>query len=198
MKVVGITGSIGSGKSTVASLLEERGALAINADQIAREVTEPDTPAWREIVAHFGEAILEPDRKINRRKLGRIVFADAEELAFLERVVHPRVVSEIAHELKVMDGRFGNSKVVVLDVPLLFEVGLDKLSDITVVVIAEKSVRLKRLLNEGLSRDEAEIRITAQEYKGDLEKLADIIISNDGTLAELKEKVGKLWEQINR
>ncbi|MBE0448393.1 MAG: dephospho-CoA kinase [Actinobacteria bacterium] len=198
MKIVGITGSIGSGKSTVASLLKEKGALVINADQIARDVTEPNKPAWKEIVAHFGESVLKPDRNINRRELGKIVFADLEKMAFLEKVIHPRVIAEIKTELEGIEKKFENGKVVVLDVPLLFEVGLNRLCNTTVVVTAEEGVRLKRLLDQGLSRDEAEMRVAAQRCKESLEKLADIVIKNNGTLTELKEKVKELWERMNR
>lgn len=196
MKIIGITGSIGSGKSTVASLLQEKGALIIDADQIARDVIEPDTPAWEEIVAHFGEAILQPDRKINRGELGRIVFSNPEELVFLNNAVHPRVIAEIETDLEEIKNRFGDGKVVVLDVPLLFEVGLDKLCDVTVIVTAGKDARLERLLGQGFSRDEAERRVVAQDYKENLRGLADIVIINNGTVVDLEKKVEELWEYI--
>lgn len=196
MRVVGLTGPIGSGKSTVTKFFEEKGALVIDADLIAQEVTGPDTPAWKEIVEHFGEAILEFDRKINRRELGRVAFADPEELAFLNRVIHPQVIAEIEERLREIESEFGDGKVVIMDVPLLFEVGLNKLSDITVVVTADRDVRLDRLLKRGISRDEAEDRIESQRNKENLDKSADVVITNNGTVAELKEKVEDLWKRI--
>jgi len=196
MRVIGLTGSIGSGKSTVSGFLKEKGALVIDADVVARDVVEPGKPAWKEIVGHFGEDILEPDRKINRRKLGMVVFADRKELEHLNAIIHPRVIEEIQSQLKSIEREFGDGKIVVVDVPLLFEVGLDKLSDLTVVVAAGKDVRIKRLIGQGLSREEAETRIAAQSGKENLEKLADIVITNNGTVVELREKVEELWKRV--
>lgn len=196
MKIIGLTGSIASGKSTVASMLNKKGAMIIDADLIARDVVEPDKPAWKEIVNRFGDAILRPNREVDRRMLGNIAFKNPEDLAFLNSVIHPQVIAEIDEKLKQMKNEFSNGKVVVLDVPLLIEVGLHKQSDLTVVVSAQKNIRLERLIKQGYSREEAERRITSQAGKEELEKLADVIIENNGTLDELSAKVEDLWRLI--
>lgn len=196
MKVVGITGPIASGKSTVSGLLKEKGASIIDADLIAREAIKPETPAWKEIVAHFGKAILQSDKSIDRRKLGMIVFNNPSEMAFLNRAIHPRVIAEIESGLEAIERRYGDGKVVVIDVPLLFETGLNKLSDITVVVNAEEEIRLGRLISKGVPKDEAKQRIIAQKGKEVFEKLANIVIENNGTPEELERKVDELWERI--
>ncbi len=198
MKLIGVTGSIGSGKSTVASLLAEKGAIVVDADKIAREVIEPGKPAWSQVVERFGEEILNPDRTINRRKLGNIVFGNPSELELLNSIIHPPVIEEIDGIVEQAEKEFGDGKVVVIDAPLLIEVGLHKTCDLTVVVTADKDIRLGRLLSQGLSKKEAESRINAQEGKERLEREADVVIQNNDTLSELKEKVDSLWEQISQ
>lgn len=196
MKIIGLTGSIASGKSTVASMLNEKGAITIDADLIARDVVEPGKPAWKEIVDRFGDTILRPNREIDRRMLGNIVFKDPESLAFLNSVIHPWVIAEIDEKIKRMKNEFSNGEVVVLDVPLLIEVGMHKQSNLTVVVSAQKSIRFERLLKQGYSEEEAENRIVSQSGKEELEKQADVIIENSGTLDELRKKVDDLWRLI--
>ncbi len=196
MKVIGITGAIGSGKSTVASFLKEKGAIVIDADQVAREVVEPGKPAWKQVVDYFGESILLSSGEIDRRELGKRVFGYPEELARLNEIVHPYVITEIERRVEQLRSELKNGQAVVVDVPLLFEAGMHTHCDITVAVTAAKEIRMERLLERGMSRAEIERRMESQKAKDILEQQADVIIENNGTLAELKEKVNELWKRI--
>ncbi|OFW34900.1 MAG: dephospho-CoA kinase [Candidatus Aquicultor primus] len=196
MKIIGVTGPIASGKSAVTALLKEKGAHVIDADIIAREVVEPGRPAWTDIVEYFGESVLRPDQSIDRPELGRIVFGDAKQLSILNEIVHPRVMEEVDSRLRELAGTNSPDAVVVIDVPLLIEVGMNKRCAHTVLVIADEDVRLERLLKKGLSREEAESRVDAQHGKDALAKFADMVIVNNGTLDELKEQTEALWKVI--
>ncbi|MCL6472732.1 MAG: dephospho-CoA kinase [Firmicutes bacterium] len=196
MKLIGVTGPIASGKTMVASLLEEKGAVVINADQIAREVVEPGKPAWHEVVDQFGQDILNEDHNINRRKLGNIVFNNPEKLAILNKIIHPPVIAEIDRRIEEIEKKYMDGKIVIADVPLLIEVGMHKKCDLTVVVTADRQIRIDRLIRQGLTKDEAESRINSQKGKEALEKEADVVIQNNGSLEELKAKVNELWQQI--
>ncbi|HCH00146.1 MAG TPA: dephospho-CoA kinase [Actinobacteria bacterium] len=196
MKIIGVTGPIASGKSAVTALLKEKGANVIDADIIAREVVEPGRPAWTDIVEYFGESVLRPDQSIDRPELGRIVFGDAKQLSILNEIVHPRVMEEVDSRLRELAGTNSPDAVVVIDVPLLIEVGMNKRCAHTVLVIADEDVRLERLLKKGLSREEAESRVDAQHGKDALAKFADMVIVNNGTLDELKEQTEALWKVI--
>lgn len=198
MKLIGVTGPIASGKSTVASLLEEKGAILINADQIAREVVEPGKPAWREVVNQFGRDILDEGYNINRRKLGKIVFNNPEKLAILNKIIHPPVILEIDRRIEEIKKKYMDGKIVIADVPLLIEVGMHKKCDLTVVVTADRQVRVDRLIRQGLTKDEAESRVNSQKGKEALEKEADVVIQNNGSLEELRTKVNELWQKIKR
>ncbi|MBS3908803.1 MAG: dephospho-CoA kinase [Actinobacteria bacterium] len=193
---MGVTGPIASGKSAVTALLKEKGADVIDADEIAREVVEPGRPAWTDIVEHFGESVLRPDQSIDRPELGRIVFGDAEQREALNEIVHPRVIDEVDSRLRELEAINRPDAVVVIDAPLLIEVGMDKRCAHTVVVTADEDIRLERLLKKGLSREEAESRVGAQRGKDALEKFADVVVANNGTLDELKEQTEALWKVI--
>ncbi|MDI6816472.1 MAG: dephospho-CoA kinase [Actinomycetota bacterium] len=196
MKIIGVTGPIASGKSVVTALLKEKGAHVIDADVIAREVVEPGRPAWTDIVEHFGGSVLGPDQNLDRRELGRIVFGDAKQRAILNEIVHPRVMDEVYTRLREMEATNNPDIIVVVDVPLLIEVGMDKRCAHTVVVTADEEIRLERLLKKGFSREEAERRVDAQHGKDALAKFADVVIVNNGTLDELKEQTEALWKVI--
>lgn len=196
MKIIGVTGPIASGKSTVTALLKEKGAHVIDADLVAREVVEPGKPAWAYIVEHFGESVLQPDQHIDRSELGRIVFEDAGQLTALNEIVHPRVMEEVDDRLRELEATSSPEAVVVIDVPLLIEVGMDKRCAHTVVVKADEEIRLERLLEKGLSKEEAESRVDAQHGKDALAKFADVVIANNGTLDGLKEQTEALWKLI--
>lgn len=197
MVVVGLTGGIGCGKSTVAKLLADRGAVWIDADRIAREVVEPGTDGYGEVVKAFGEEILNPDGSIDRPALGRIVFGDDRQRKRLEGIVHPRVGVRILQDVQT---HRDTDHVVVLDVPLLMEVreGSASLADVIVVVAASEDVALERLEQRGLPREDAKARMAAQASLEEKIAAADHVVWNDGSLDELEKKVDELWRTLFR
>ncbi len=195
MLTVGLTGGIGSGKSAVSALLAERGATVIDADLIAREVVEPGTPGLAEIRAQFGTAVLQPDGALDREALGAVVFADPAQRARLNAIVHPLVGEETARQLQRAEA--AGAAVVVFDVPLLVENGLQDLYDVVVVVAADRQTQLSRLReHRGLSAADAQARIDAQAPLADKLAVADHVVHNDGSRAELAAQVEALWEHL--
>ncbi|MBV9023075.1 MAG: dephospho-CoA kinase [Streptomycetaceae bacterium] len=193
MLSVGLTGGIGSGKSTVSELFASYGALVIDADRIAREVVEPGTLGLAAVVAEFGEEVLRPDRTLDRPKLGAIVFGDQDRLQALNAIVHP-LVSRRSAELEAEAGR---DDVVIHDVPLLTENGLAPLYDVVVVVDAAPQTQLARLVQwRGMDADEARSRMTAQATREQRLAVADLVIDNDGPWDALEPQVRKVWEQL--
>lgn len=181
MILVGLTGGVATGKSTVAKMFKQCGAVVIDADELAHEVVKPGTPAWREIVAFFGKTVLNQDRSLNRQALGSIVFRNPKKRRQLERIIHPRVAREQARLTK-QAARADPTAVVIYDVPLLFEAGIDTRVDKTLVVTADRETQLARLKKRnGLSRVEAIRRIRSQMPLSKKVHLADIVI--DGTLS---------------
>ena len=181
MILVGLTGGVATGKSTVAKMFKQCGAVVIDADELAHEVVKPGTPAWREIVAFFGKTVLNQDRSLNRQALGSIVFRNPKKRRQLERIIHPRVAREQARLTK-QAARADPTAVVIYDVPLLFEAGIDTRVDKTLVVTADRETQLARLKKRnGLSRVEAIRRIRSQMPLSKKVRLADIVI--DGTLS---------------
>ena len=162
MILVGLTGGVATGKSTVAKMFKQCGAIVIDADELAHEVVKPGKPAWREIVKTFGKTVLNPDRTLNRRELGAIVFRSRTKRRQLEHLVHPRVAREQAR-LTRQAARTDPAVVVIYDVPLLFEAGIDKRVDTTIVVTADRKTQIARIKKRnGLSRAEAIRRISSQ------------------------------------
>lgn len=196
MIVLGLTGGIGSGKSTVARLLDKKGALVIDADEVAKESMATGTLIWKKMVKRFGERVLLEDKTIDRRKVGEIVFNDAAELAFLNRLTHPAIAERIKEMLK--EANKSKALVVAVDAPLLAEVGLLPYVDFVVVVTAKRSVRLKRLEKLGFSHAEAEARIQAQTTDDKRVEFADHVIRNEKSLRELERKVEELWQKIQQ
>lgn len=180
MILVGLTGGVATGKSTVAKMFKQCGAVVIDADELAHEVVKPGKPAWRQIVKNFGKAVLNPDRTLNRRELGTIVFRSHTKLRQLEHIIHPRVARE-QMRLTKQAAKKDSQAVVIYDVPLLFEVGIDKRVDNIIVVTADRNTQIARLKKRnGLSRAEAIRRIRTQMPLSKKIRLADIAI--DGTL----------------
>lgn len=181
MVIAGLTGGIASGKSTVSAFLEDAGAIIVDADKFAREVVQKDRPAWREIVDTFGQSILLPDGGINRILLGDIIFNDPAQKQILNRIVHPRVISETATRLAEIEKKQPGS-VVILDVPLLIESGMDTgLSDIIVVYVPEP-VQIQRLMiRDALTQAQALARIRSQMPIEEKKQHATIIIDNSGS-----------------
>ncbi|MFW6718829.1 dephospho-CoA kinase [Streptomyces sp. MAR4 CNY-716] len=193
MLTVGLTGGIGAGKSAVSRLLASYGAVVVDSDRIAREVVEPGTPGLAAVVAEFGDGVLAADGSLDRAKLGGIVFADADRLRALNAIVHPLVRDRSA----ALQEAAGPDAVVVNDVPLLAENDLAGLYDVVVVVDAAPATQLDRLVRlRGMAEDEARARMSAQATREQRLAIADIVVDNDGTQAELAERVRKLWEEL--
>lgn len=196
MILVGLTGGIASGKSTVAKMFKRCGAVVIDADELAREVVRPGKPAWREIVRTFGRHILNPNRTINRPTLGAIVFANKAKLRRLERIVHPRVARE-QQRLTRQAARKDPKAVVIYDVPLLFEAGIDKRVAKTIVVTADRETQIARLRKRnGLTRGEAIRRIRSQMPLAEKRRRADYALDGTTPRQTLTRQVSRLFRQF--
>ncbi|WP_441246679.1 dephospho-CoA kinase [Kitasatospora sp. McL0602] len=190
---IGLTGGIGAGKSAVSGRLAARGAVIVDSDLIAREVVAPGTAGLRAVVAEFGEGVLAPDGALDRPALGALVFADQARLAALNAIVHPLVRARSAE----LESAAGPDDLVVHDVPLLTENGLAPLYDLVVVVDAPDEVRIDRLVRlRGMAEAEARARMAAQATRAARLDIADLVIDNSGTPAELDAQVAGLWEQL--
>jgi dephospho-CoA kinase len=197
MLLVGLTGNIGSGKSTVAQLLSERGATIIDADVLARRAVEVGTAAHRAIVERWGTSVLEPGGMIDRAALRRIVFSEPSELEQLNALVHPEV--ERMRDALVEQARLRGDKLVVCDIPLLFERKMTDAFDRIVLVDAPRPVRLERLVRErGLRETEAMDMIVAQMPAELKRARADFVIDNDGTLTQLDARVADVWGALEQ
>ena len=188
---VGLSGGVGSGKSTVAQLLADHGAVVIDADTIAREVVEPGTPGFDAVVSRFGDGVV-ADGRLDRATLARIVFSDEQARADLNAIVHP-LVGQRSEELAAAAP---SGAVVVYDVPLLVESGLAGRYDLVVIVLASEPVRLARLAARGMNEADARSRIAAQASDEQRVAAADVLIQNDGTIDELDEQVSALWDRL--
>jgi len=198
MKVIGLTGGIGSGKSTVSQFLAGLGAVIIDADKVGHEAFKPDTELWREVVAAFGRQILAPDGDIDRKKLGEIVFGNPEALARLNQIMHPRIYALIKAEIE--EYRRQGVEVVVLEAPVLLEAGrpslVDEVDEVWVTVAPESTV-LRRLKERvGLSEPESLARIRSQLLSEERVRHADVVIDTDCDLDELKARVKELWQRL--
>jgi dephospho-CoA kinase len=196
VQLIGLTGGIASGKSTIARRLAENGAIVVDADRIAREVVEPGTPALAEIVDTFGDSVLREDGSLDRPALGAIVFADGEALLRLNAITHPAV-------LRASTARFDEAAaadpdaVVLYDVPLLVESANEYPFDLIVVAHASADTRVERLVAlRGMERAEAERRIRSQASDEERLAVADVVIDTDGTLAQTLEQTDLLWDRL--
>lgn len=195
MIIVGLTGGLGTGKSTVTNLFRELGAYVVDWDELARRATRPRSKVWKEITKHFGTGILNDDLTINRQKLARIVFSDKRKLAELDRIVHPEVFKEderITDEIASRDP----GALIIKDIPLLFEVGRHRSVDKIIVVSASKRTQLRRLREKGIAREEARSRMKFQLPLEDKAKSADFVIDNDGSLEETRRQVEDLYSLL--
>jgi dephospho-CoA kinase len=196
MPIVGLTGGLASGKSTVARLFQDCGAIVLDADVLARQVVEPGKPAWRDLVRAFGPAILQSDRTVDRKKLAAVVFRDSAKLNKLNRIVHPRVAREQARLTREIT-RKDPQAVVIYDAPLLIEAGAHKRMDRLIVVTADRRTQVTRLqARNGLTRTEALRRIRSQMPLSEKRKRADDVL--DGTLPPetLRIIVTRIFEQL--
>ncbi|WP_127793529.1 dephospho-CoA kinase [Agromyces sp. LHK192] len=196
MYLIGLTGGIASGKSTVARRLYEHGAVHLDADQLARRVVEPGTPALAAIVEAFGTDVLRPDGALDRDRLGRLVFADDAARARLNGIVHP-AVRELSARLIREAGERDPDAIVVYDVPLLVEASVDHPFDLIVVTSAGRKEQVKRLVDErGLEPEHAEARIDAQVDDEERRRIADVVIDTSGTLGHTVSQADALWARI--
>ncbi|CAB4546314.1 MAG: dephospho-CoA kinase [Actinobacteria bacterium] len=189
MLIVGLTGGIGAGKSTVANMFAQLGALTIDADQLARQAIEPGSSGFDEVVAAFGEEIV-ADGDIDRQKLGKIVFKDAAKRKQLEAIVHPRVQEALAAKIKTLSP----GDILIYEIPLLVESGAADRFDYIITVESDIENRLDRLFERGLDEDEAERRIAAQATPAQREAVANRVIINDGVRADLFAECARIWE----
>lgn len=193
--MIGITGGIASGKSSVAERLRTLGAVVLDADLFSREAVEPSKPAWHKIREAFPEVIQE-DLTINRRLLGRIVFADAGKRRILEEIIHPEVLARMQREGQAAEEA---GRIVFAEVPLLYEVGWEQYMASVWVVYADKEVQLERLMcRAGVSREEALQMAASQLPLEEKAKRADKVIDNSGPLAETWRQVDALWKELER
>ncbi len=191
---VGLTGGIGSGKSTVAGMFADRGAVVIDADVIAREVVRPGQPALQEITETFGPDVVSDTGELDRAALASIVFTDEKALAQLNAITHPRIAARTQELMAAADP----DAVVVYDMPLLVENNLTEGWDWVVVVEAPLSQRIDRLRERGVGADNMEQRMAAQASDAQRRAVADVVIVNDGDLSDLSARVDVAWRQVAR
>ena len=195
MVVIGLTGGIASGKSFVSRMLREFGAAIIDADEVAREVVCPGTPAYDEIVHRFGREMLLPDGTLDRERLGRRVFGDRSALEDLNRITHPRILQLIRNRIE--EARERGTEVLVVDAPLLLECGMASMVDEVWLVTAPAQERIRRIMvRDSLSLREAESRLGSQIDVEDAMAQAHFVIDNSGTLDELRSRVKDLWKGL--
>jgi dephospho-CoA kinase len=195
MKIIGLTGGIGSGKSTVAAVLKELGAIVIDLDKIGHEILNPGTPGWQEITETFGPAILSSRGTIDRRKLAHIVFGNPEALVKLNRITHPKIDLEVQSRLKDLEDQ--KADIVVLETALIEAVSWAPRAEQIWVVKASKETTLRRLRRRGMSESESLARMAYQKPPEESIKESLVIINNEGTLDELRSKVVKFWKALH-
>ena len=193
--MIGLTGGIGSGKSTVAAILRELGATVVDADEAAHAVVEPGQPALAEIGAAFGDDVLQADGALDRQALADRVFADAEARARLEAITHPRVREWMAAQVAAAAG--AGIDVVFMDVPLLFETGMDQGMAETVVVWAPVAEQVRRAMARGMAEADVRARIAAQVPLDEKRQRATHVVDNSGTVEATQEQVRQLWERLS-
>lgn len=194
MKVIGVTGGIGSGKSTIAKILYDLGASIIDADKIAREITTKGQPIMEEIVGYFGPGVLDEEGELARKKLSEIVFTDSKKIEVLNSITHKYIADKIKEELNKLEE--AKAEIVVLDAPLPVKHGFLDVVDEVWVVIVNKDIRIKRIMERNnITDEEALARIKMQKDDEEYLKLADEIINNDGSVEELEKSIAKLYIQ---
>lgn len=197
MIIVGLTGGIATGKSTVAGLLAQKGALILDADRIAREIVEPDQPAWSEIAAWLGDGYLRPDRSLDRQRIGTLIFHDAAARARLNRIVHPRVKEELLVRTAQVRRDLPAQEVLVYDVPLLIETAMHHLVQVVLLVYMPRAMQIERLVRrDALSRKEAAVRLATQMLLEEKKRYAHYLIDNSGSMDETRVQVNQVWGKL--
>lgn len=193
MKVIGLTGGAGSGKSAVAGMLAAKGCLYVSADQLAREVVEPGTPALKEIRDAFGASVIAGDGTLDRGRMAEIVFAEPDAREKLESIIHPRVITRVGEEIARAISQGGHPAMVV-EVPLLYESGTEDMMDEVWVVDATEESQIRRMIaRDGLTEEQAIGRLRAQMDPRVRAGMADMLIENNGSLRDLAQAVDEAW-----
>ena len=196
--IVGVTGGIASGKSTVSKMLEALGAPIIDYDVIAREIVEPGEPAWKDIVAFFGKQVLKEDGRIDRKKLSDIVFRDPERRKQLESLTHPRIIEEADRQAVEVAGKDPNA-IIQAVIPLLYEVNLQHLVHKVLLVYIPREMQIERLMKrDAITREAAESILKAQLPIDEKLGYADYVIHNEGALEETRRQVQQVWEEMQK
>ena len=197
MMVIGLIGGIGTGKSTVSSMLRELGAVVINADEVGHQAYLPHQGVWDQVVEAFGRDILEPDETVNRRKLGGIVFSDPKHLERLNKIVHPWMFEELRKRIEEL--REQGASVVVLEAAILLEAHWEPLVDQIWTTAAPESEVIRRIMaRDPLSEEQIRARIAAQMPQEERMARSDVVIDTNCTVAEVREKVERLWHELNQ
>ena len=189
---VGLTGGIGAGKSTVADLFSQKGAVVIRSDELARQVIEPQTPGFQQVIDRFGKDFINSEGYIDRAKLAQVVFHDDAALKDLEKIVHPLVRSKTN---QIID-QHTSETIIVNEIPLLLEKKMESLFDFLVIVISSEKNRLERLSQRGLTAEQASARMSKQVSDDERKAAADFLIVNDGNLDQLEVDVEKIWQTL--
>lgn len=194
MLLVGLTGGLGAGKSTVGRMLSDRGAVLVDADQLARRALDPGTAAYKQVCDLFGDQVVTTSGQLDREAIAAAVFDEPERRRTLESIVHPEVYRMLAD---IVEDRRDTEDIIVFDAPLIVETGFHDACDVVVVVTAPEETRVARAARDrGMTVDAARARIRAQLGDADREAVADVVIRNDGTLADLERQVDELWEKL--
>ena len=196
--IIGLTGGIVSGKSTVASMFKDLGAKIVDADKLGHSVILPNKPAWKKIIKIFGKDILQNDLTIDRKKLGKIVFTNQTLLKKLNEITHPEITKMIKKEIdSAKNNTHNQEKVLIIDAALIYEAKIDRFMDKIIVVYIDKDEQIKRLIKRNnLSKDEALQRVRSQIPMEEKAKIADYVIDNSSSLDKTKEQVEKIWQEL--
>lgn len=193
MLLVGLTGGLGAGKSTVARMLTDRGAVLVDADELAHRALEPGSPVFRQVSELFGDEVMTPSGELDRAAIAATVFSDPERRRALESIVHPEVFRMLA---EIVQARRGTDDIIVFDAPLIVETGFHDACDVVVVITAPEEERVARAVGRGMTPDQARARIRAQIGDEERAAVADVVIPNDGDMDALKERIDDLWERL--
>jgi len=197
--VVGLTGGLATGKTTVAEIFNTLGAIIIDADKVAREIATPYSPAWQEIKQYFGTKILNDDLSINRKLLAKLIFSDESCRKKLNEITHPKIIDKIKQEIRNIKNSVSKTShsIIIINAPLLIEAKMISMVDKLIVVTASEVTQIKRVMErDNLSKEEAKNRIDSQLPLSEKVKLADFVIDTDCPKAKLKEKVKEIWDKI--
>jgi dephospho-CoA kinase len=198
MLIIGLTGGVASGKTAVSQILREEGAYLIDADQIARELVQPHTSTWEELIRVFGKEILQEDGSIHRKRLAAKVYSDPKQRDLLNRILHPRIKAEMGRRMEEI-GQKDPDAIVVIDAALLIELGDHREMDKVIVVTSTEKQQIERLKErDGVEQEEAQAILSSQISLEEKLKVADIVIRNEGPFEETKKRVKQVFQELKR